>query len=276
MAYVRSESVQKLELIKELDAVLDFAKSTIQLEIVLYMGIHGRGVSPKQLAQDLNIKLKSVYDALGKLVSKGLVVKVDEGGYELSSEGRAFVDKLLKVLTGHGEGVPQVSVSNISNVVKNLMTYRYLHDVMVAIAVSKEGKVGLKRLSKVFKVSEATLASYLDVIAGRSEGSLLKKIVKNDGSVYYTLTEAGMQEVSRFVSYRRIKNNKVLLTLMRLTNSLTPKQAIFRISILSYVIAILGMYTILLDSLAGVIASYVVIASMLGVMTSVLHYSHEF
>ncbi|MEM4966851.1 MAG: helix-turn-helix domain-containing protein, partial [Zestosphaera sp.] len=72
---------KKIELIKELDTMLDFAKSTAQLEIILYLSSSRKNLTAREIAQALNMKLKTVYDALNKLTSKELVERTNDGGY---------------------------------------------------------------------------------------------------------------------------------------------------------------------------------------------------
>jgi len=267
---------KKIELIKELDATLDFAKSTAQLEIMLYLSTSKKSPTVREIAQALNMKLKTAYDALNKLINKELVERTDEGGYKLSTLGNEYVEKLVSLIVdGELRGSQQISlnVNNINAIMRNLVTFKHVHDVMLILALTNSDKIELKKLAKLFKTSEQTLSEHLELFC-KKDGSLglLKKTVGSDGTTYYSLTESGRQEVSKFMTYRRLRNNKLLLAIMRTTKSLTPRQAILRIALSSYILSIAGMYTIMFNTYAGVIMTSVILAYLSAVMAVALYY----
>lgn len=276
-AYVSSKELmhKKIELIKELDAVLDFAKSTAQLEIILYLSNSKRDLTAREIAQALDMKIKTVYDALNKLTSKELVERTSEGEYKLTPLGSEFIEKLLKIVSdSESRGLQQASlgVNNFNTVVRNLVTFKYVHDVMLILAFTDSDKVDVRKLAKILKTSEQTLSEHLDLFCKKEGGlGLLKKSVGGD-TTYYSLTELGKQEVSKFVSYRRLKNNKLLRALIKVTRSLTPKQAVLRIALASYGLSIVGMYTILFDTYIGIIVTSVLLAYLSAIMTVALYY----
>lgn len=272
----REQIYRKIELIKELDTMLDFAKSTAQLEIMLYLSTSKEGLTARDIAQALNMRLKTVYDALNKLVSKELVERTEEEGYKLSTVGNEFIEKLLRVVTGsEPRGLQQVSlgINNLNTVMRNLVTFKYVHDTMLILALTDSDKISLKKLARLFKTSEQTLSEHLELFCKKEGGlGLLKKSVRDDGTTYYSLTDLGKQEVSKFTSYRKLKNNKLLLALMRVSRSLTPRQAILKIASTSYVLSLVGMYTILLNTYAGVIIAFVTLAYLSAVTTIALYH----
>lgn len=275
-AYVSSREAihRKIELIKELDTMLDFAKSTAQLEIVLYLSNSKKDLTAKEIAQALNMKLKTMYDALNKLVSKELVERTNEGKYRLSYLGREFIEKLLKIIVGNESRELQqtsLSINNFNAIVRNLVTFKYVHDVMLILALTDSGKIDVRRLAKILKTSEQTLSEHLDLFCKKEGGfGLLKKSVVGD-TTYYSLTELGMQEVSKFMSYRKLRNNKLLRALMKITRSLTPRQAVLRIAFISYTLSVTGMYTILFNTYLGIIMTSVILAYLSAVMTVALY-----
>ncbi len=244
-------SSSRLELLRELDSMLDFAKSTIQLELVIYLGQKNKGIRPREAAKDLRIKVKSVYDALTKLIGKGLVARSSTGLYELTPEGRAFVNKLYALFSDpHTRQsyfstsrmtAPRVSLGTLT-VTKNVLFYKYVYDSMMALGLSPKKELSLKELARVVGVSETTLAGYLDVVtAKRGQTGLFKRIVRSKGKgkseVFYRLTEFGLQELSRFSEYRRIKNNKLLLFMLSLTRSLSLNEAVGKLTTISGIVA---------------------------------------
>ena len=236
-----------IELLRELDSMLDFAKSTIQLELILYMGSKPKGIRAREAALALGIRTKSVYDALTKLISKGLVLRQHDGTYVLTEEGERFVRKVLKLL-GEGQrkstGVSPDSAISVGysrqahlDVSKNLLTYKYIYDTLLILGLTERKEMPLNELAKRLGVTPATLSSYLD-IATSKHGRLgfLRKVLKSRGDgkmdICYRLTEAGLQELSRFAEYRRIKNSKVLKTLLKVTGSYNVWGAFTKLSMM--------------------------------------------
>ena len=68
--------LEKLRRIKELDSVIDLSKSSIQLEILLLLGMsESSALTASEIARGLGIRRKAVTDALRKLLRKGLIIK---------------------------------------------------------------------------------------------------------------------------------------------------------------------------------------------------------
>jgi len=245
-----------IELLRELDSVLDFAKSTIQLELILYMSSKPKGIRAREAALALGVRTKSVYDALTKLISKGLVLRRPHGIYILTEEGERFVRKVLKLLTGDqhkGTSVPSgnpvsadYSRHNYIDVSKNLLTYKYIYDTLLILGLSEHKEMSINELAGRLGVTPATLSSYLDIaVSRRGRLGLFKKVLKSRGDgkmdVYYRLTEIGLQEVSRFAEYRKIRNNKIIKALLRVTNSYNVWESFTKLSM------ILSLSTVLLS-----------------------------
>lgn len=254
--------------------MLDFAKSTIQLELIIYMGQKNGGIRPREAANDLRIKVKSVYDALTKLISKGLVTRSAIGLYELTPEGKIFVNKLYALFSGSQSRQsyfsgscatrPRVSLGTLT-ITKNVLFYKYIYDSMMALGLSPKKELSLKELARVVGLSESTLAGYLDVVtAKRGRTGLFKKIIRSKGKgkseVFYKLTEFGLQELSRFSEYRRIKNNRLLLLTLALTKSLTLNEAIGKLTTVSGIVAASSVIGYALSFYELFVASFGIIA----------------
>nr|MEB3859661.1 hypothetical protein [Desulfurococcales archaeon] len=93
----------RLELLRKLDSIIDFSKSTIQLQIVLALALNGEHLSTSKLSRIVGERRKAVLDALRKLEYKGLIRRVNGGEpgeivYELTDLGRAFTRGLTGLL----------------------------------------------------------------------------------------------------------------------------------------------------------------------------------
>ncbi|GEM_PF-901062 len=243
MSYGNTLPSRAIELLRELDSMLDFAKSTIQLELILYLGTVGREVKAREAALALGLRTKSVYDALSKLMSKGLVVRRSNGYYVLTDDGERFVNKVLSLLKGNCcNTLPQgkqyltsVRARPESDVLRGLLTYKYLYDALLVLALSPKHEMPLSKLASILGVRPATLSSYLDLaVAKRGRLGLFRKILKatrhGGMEAYYRLTDAGLQEVSRFADYRRLKSSKLLMLIFRITRSYGVWEAYAKLS----------------------------------------------
>jgi DNA-binding PadR family transcriptional regulator len=260
----------KVEILRKLDSVLDFSRSTVQLELLVYMSLKGSEVKPREAARELRINTKSVYDALSKLASKGLVRRASQGTYELTPRGKEFISKLEEIF-GLKEGYEddasvetEVSLGTAA-LSKNVIFYNYVYESMLAIGTSPAKELSLRDLSRILGVSESTLLDYLEIVSsGRGRTGLLKKVVRSSGDgrkdIFFRLTDYGYQELSRFMEYRKIRSSRALRYLMRMTRSPTIYDSMRRGSILSFLLS------------SATVASFVflnsVVGSIMGLITA--------
>ncbi len=269
VATVKSR-LARVEILRKLDSVLDFSRSTVQLELLIYMGLKGCEVKPRDIVRELRINTKSVYDALSKLSSKGLVRRSSQGTYELTERGGEFISKLEEIFrleegydggSSKGDGV-SLGTAALS---KNVLFYNYVYESMLAIGTSPARELSLKDLSRILGVSESTLLDYLEVVSsGKGRTGLLRKVVRSLGDgkkeIFFRLTDYGYQELSRFMEYRKIKSSKALRHLMRLTRSPTIYDSMRRGSLLSFLLSS--------ATVAGFVFLHPVAGSIMGLVTA--------
>ncbi len=140
-----------LVLLKKLDSLLDFARATIQLEVLVLLGAIGKPVSPREISSELNVRLKSVYDALNKLSSKGLVKRVGSGLYQLTPSGEAYFRELRDLFSAGGRFDTSSVIERLDPVIliRNLIAGKYIYDVMMAMALSESKEMCLKDIAKL-------------------------------------------------------------------------------------------------------------------------------
>ncbi|RLE90523.1 MAG: hypothetical protein DRN04_14875 [Thermoprotei archaeon] len=229
----------KLEILRSLDSIIDFAKSTIQLEILLYLGLKKGYASASEIAIDLGLKFKSVYDALTKLARKGLIEKKG-GGYLITKDGREFVRNLCMLVSGNTSLRGNVEeLRNLRVMVENFVTANYLYDIILALGCAKNHEASLDKLSKLIGISKARLKSYIELFVDNKSKSLrlFEKVIKYESKIpiipfvkrkkkiYYRLTEQGLKELKRLYEYRRYNRNIYLKLLFRITFSLSKSEA---------------------------------------------------
>lgn len=97
---------------KELDSMIDFSKSSYQLDIVIFIGNIGKPVGVDAIVSALGVDRKQVLDALRKLRIKG-IVSANNNFYMLTDSGKRFYDLLGKSLIGHNGVDPNESIVRI-------------------------------------------------------------------------------------------------------------------------------------------------------------------
>jgi len=273
----------KLELLRLLDSIIDFARSTIQLEILLYLGLKKEYASASEIAIDLGLRFKSVYDAIIKLTRKGLVEKKGNG-YLITEEGREFVRNLCMLfsdntsLRGDVKGLRSLRV-----MIERIVMAKYLYDIILALGYAKNHEASLDKLSKLIGISQVRLRSYVELFVNNrfKELRLFKRVIKykpiipfirRKGKIYYRLTEAGIKELRRLYEYRRYNRNIFLKLLFRVTFSLSKSEAYKKLIGLIVVGIITSIIlSVILESL-WIIAAWLYIAQVLSALVLISEY----
>jgi len=229
---------KKISLFRELDAMIDFSKSSYQLDIVVFMGSIGKPVSVDAIVSALGVDRKQVLDALRKLRLKG-IVEGKAGFYVLSDTGKKFYSALIADLM---DTSPQ---STNSGDVARLM--RRFRGIAVAIDVIRLIAIWGRPL-KLYRVAESLGMRVPDLLEALSpfmrdtggediirlvdcrEGLIRRREVK-----CLTLSRAGI-DVAR--SMPEVRRYRILYRLVGLvTGSLTLERAVERLMLYIAVIS---------------------------------------
>ncbi|MEM4970779.1 MAG: hypothetical protein QXE01_05955 [Sulfolobales archaeon] len=239
---------KRISLFRELDSMIDFSKSSYQLDIVVFMGSVGKPVSIDAIVSALGVDRKQVLDAIRKLRLKG-IVETKGGFYILTDNGRKFYDALIKDLV---TGVS--TAENYGDVVKLAKRFR-----SVAIAIDVIRLIGvwgrplkLHRVAKSFNMNVAGLLEMLspfirdmggdDIIrlVDCREGYLRRKVVR-----CLTLSKSGIDIIR---GMPEVKRYRILYRMVGyITRSLTLEKAFERLLIY---IAVISTAMILLQRTA--------------------------
>lgn len=148
---------QRLELLKQLNETIDFAKSVIQLSVVLVLHEHKDGLSVNELCVKLGERRKALLDALRKLELKQIITKKDVKDKQvivLTERGISCVKKLLNILLPRTE----VSVSGAQSfnarskramLLNNLVESHYIYTAIVALGEKSDKTLSLEKLAEV-------------------------------------------------------------------------------------------------------------------------------
>ncbi len=259
----------KLEKIREFDSLIDFARSSLQLDIVLYLASSKAPLSAADIAKALGQRKKPILDALRKLEMKGLVKRAGarEDLYELTELGRNTIDDLMIVL---GFGDMKQMLKNVHrrygkirarDMIRVVVPVNYLHEVLVALGTSRSSELPLSTLSRIVGISEQRLSMYLEpYVNPKSEIRLFKKIrretwkakIRNvlfgtrHTEIFYRLTSLGQETFYRLTTYTKIKSNTLLRCLVKFFGNYSPKYVIRKISLTTLLLASIAFSVVLL------------------------------
>ncbi len=273
--------LEKLRRIKELDSVIDLSKSSIQLEILLLLGMsESSALTASEIARGLGIRRKAVTDALRKLLRKGLIIK--SGGdsnetFSLSESGREYLKKLLSIL-GHGNYLEEPRIKGekglerLKYIVDEISTAHYIHEVLLCLAAMRKHEAAIETLAKAVNLSPQRLRTYLDLYTDCPgyELRLFKRVYKpsllsylfkilglkrNRTKVYYRLTKQGLKILYRLPTYTKMKKNPLLRILLLLTMSCHFKVALRKALLMIYTGTLIAFISLLFGSIGIYIAS---------------------
>ncbi len=243
----------RLRKIKEMDSIIDFSKSMLQLDIIIKLAQSGKPLSASDLAKELNTRKKAVLDAIRKLELKGLVtrIKSSEDLFEPSDMGKEYYEDLLLLIMGphlvtkeRGSRRFRGKVES-RDLVKQLISTMYVYEVLLALGTSPRGELPSPLLSKITGITTQRLALYLDQYADPhsdirlfrkyAKPSLIASILSKIGikirrtTHHYKLTKLGYDTYYRLPQHVKIKHNKVARLMMLLYKNAHPRIILYRI-----------------------------------------------
>ncbi|HDI46822.1 MAG TPA: hypothetical protein ENF82_03340 [Candidatus Methanomethylia archaeon] len=253
-----SEFFLRLQKLREIDDVVDLSRSSMQLEVLLFMGSK-RKVSIDELSQGLSFRRKALNDTLRKLINKKLIERTEDDCFALTEKGENYLRELSRIVGG-GENyaklkgsAEEVGRERLRMLVKELATSLYIYNVIVSLGMSKSHEQSLSSLSKLVGLSEVRLKSYLDLFTktpsrdlrlfysyekpSRLSGIIAKlKGTRPKCKTYYRLSDQGLSVYYRLPHYMKFKRNIFFRIIQMITRTGHPEAAIRRI----FYITILG------------------------------------
>jgi DNA-binding MarR family transcriptional regulator len=205
--------LRRLRLLQELDDKIDFARSTIQLRIVMAFISGKDSYTPSELVNVIDERRKAIIDALRKLESKGIVEREkDSYSFRLSEKGREYTKRLLALL---GITKEQLTTRFSENgplprqiVLASMNEALYIHRAIVALANQRTGKLSLKELASVMGLSRDRAKSYLDLYS-RPPYRVFRRITHPTRGTYYKLEKYGYTIYYRTIEYSKAKRSRL-------------------------------------------------------------------
>ena len=230
-------AMTKLQVLKELDEKIDFARSTLQLQIIMAFVAGRDEYTSDELSTVINERRKALIDALRKLENKGIIEKKVVNGkiiYTLTKQGKEYIERLLFLLGLNKEGV----VPNIEYGEKFLPRKKdftesiHVYHAIVVLANAEENMMSLRKLARLMGLSEDRARSYLDLYS-RPPYRLFRRISHPTKGTYYKLEKEGFKIYYKSPDY--LKSRKSFLHRIRLkfrTRISLPKEKfLFTLSI---------------------------------------------
>ncbi len=267
--------LSKVDILRELDSLIDFAKGSIQLKIIIALANSRNGLTAKDISMATGLKYKTVQDAIRKLVSKDLVVKESNSAidmYKLSSKGEEYFSKLIKILNGSSDMFSWRGQSRrvlLPDFINNMVLYDHIADAVIAIATSSNGELPLSKIAEAMKLSPERARSYLDLYSERispirlfkryEKESRIRKIISkilrrlnigiriNVAQPWYRLTDEGMTVFYRHPYYLKYKKSRLSTIVTKLIGSAHPRIVIRFITRVSLIILAVSMYVSLIN-----------------------------
>ena len=242
--------LQRVALLKELDSIVDFSRSSIQLEILLLMALNDKPYSVSEIVNALAERRKAVLDALRKLELKNLIARErcdnDETCYTLSDKGKQFSEGLRKLINLDNRvyepalkaDMRRLSVNIRLALQRRLVEVSYAYKALIALYYAPNNMLSVEHLSRRLNLSSDRVKSYLDLFSVPPY-RLFRRVLKPNGSVYYLLDDEGMRIASKIPEISKVKSSRLLMFIIRRLGIYDPHRAftvMTRISLLSSVI----------------------------------------
>uniref|UniRef100_A0A7J2U525 Uncharacterized protein n=1 Tax=Ignisphaera aggregans TaxID=334771 RepID=A0A7J2U525_9CREN len=253
---VQSECFSRLQVLRELDSAIDFARGFLQLRIVLMLGSRG-SMTARDISIALGERYKAVLDAVRKLVAKNLIVKEPDGGvdlYKLSDNGAEFYKKLaaflgVKEFYRMPRGERKVLILDIAT---NITRYTHLADAIVALATSRSNTLSLNEIADAMKLSLERAKTYIEMFCSRRNGVRLFRKVEKESRLLrilalllkplgikmkttvemYKLSEEGFTVFYKQPYYMKYKRSVAAKLMTKLFGSAHPRLVLKRMSVL--------------------------------------------
>ena len=203
----------KLSILRDLDHKVDFARSTLQLQILFALLVSSKPLTPTEISRLLEVRRKAVLDALRKLEIKKLVKKTGSVGmeylYELGEEGRDYADKLMSILGINGSTIKSEISSAMDSIrealLRRIVESHHIYNAIVMLANSENNMLKLSKLAELMGLSTERAKSYLDLFS-RPPYRVFRRVRVN-GELYYKLEDKGLYIYKRTPVYCKTKNS---------------------------------------------------------------------
>lgn len=227
---IAKEVLNKLNKLRALDDMLDFARASTQLDILIALG-DNKPISLDELASKVGRGKRQVADAIRKMLRKGFVRYEEKDGkmfIMIDENGLNYLKNISDVLSIGVKDIRTVLDSKKADVTENIGTYFYAYETLTILGIAQR-PLSLNKLASIIGISPNRLESYLDLFVSRDEAhkNIFEKIYKISYGVlsfkhvsktltYYKLSELGMKIFYKLPFYMKYKNSITMRFLMKI------------------------------------------------------------
>ncbi|RLE49515.1 MAG: hypothetical protein DRJ31_04695 [Candidatus Methanomethylicota archaeon] len=242
---LKADLALKLQKLKTVDDLVDFSRSSLQLEVLLFLG-YKKKARLDEMASELGFRRKALGDTLRKLVAKKLVTKGDKDYFMLTETGERYLSELMDIIgvPGYPKKQPLSSTDRAQErlrfIIEELSTSSYLYDAIISLGSAKNHELPLDKLSRIVGLGSLRLQSYLDLFVDVQDKNLklfrkyhkptlLSRVLNKLGfkirrsRIYYRLSDRGLTVYYRLPHYVKFKHNAFACTLAKIMGNGHPK-----------------------------------------------------
>ena len=221
--------LNRLNKLRMLDSMLDFARASTQLDILIALS-DNKPASLDELASRVGRGKRQVADAIRKMLSKGFVRYEERDGEMLiviDENGLEYLKGVSDILSINIKDAKVVLDSKKADVTENIGIYFYAYEALTILGVAQH-PLSLNKLASIMNISPNRLESYLDLFISRDGvQNIFEKVYKISyrilsfrhvprTSAYYKLSELGMKIFYKLPFYIKYKNSIKMRFLMRI------------------------------------------------------------
>jgi len=291
----QSEQFLRLQMLRELDSAIDFARGFLQLRIVLALGSRGP-MTARDISASLGERYKAVLDAVRKLVTKNLIAKEPDGGidtYKLSDAGVEFYRKLVEILgvREHYRVPKEERRMLLSDMAMSITKYTHLADAILALGTSRSNALTLSDIADAMKLSPERAKTYIEMFSDRRSGvKLFKKVEKElkmlkliaallkpfgikmrTAVEMYRLTEEGLTVFYKQPYYLKYKKSLAAKIVTKVFGTAHPRLVLKRMTLVILIAALMSSAIALITHNTATVA----LAGSLSVASSLLYLGYK-
>jgi DNA-binding MarR family transcriptional regulator len=291
----QSEQFLRLQMLRELDSAIDFARGFLQLRIVLALGSRGP-MTARDISTSLGERYKAVLDAVRKLITKNLIAKEPDGGidtYKLSDAGVEFYRKLVEILgvREHYRVPKEERRMLLSDVAMSITKYTHLADAILALGTSRSNALTLSDIADAMKLSPERAKTYIEMFSDRRSGvKLFKKVEKElkmlkliaallkpfgikmrTAVEMYRLTEEGLTVFYKQPYYLKYKKSLAAKIVTKVFGAAHPRLVLKRMTLVTLIAALISSAIALITHNTAAVA----LTGSLSVASSLLYLGYK-
>ncbi|MCC6056129.1 MAG: hypothetical protein LM583_05585 [Desulfurococcaceae archaeon] len=291
----QSEQFLRLQMLRELDSAIDFARGFLQLRIVLALGSRGP-MTARDISTSLGERYKAVLDAVRKLITKNLIAKEPDGGidtYKLSDAGVEFYRKLVEILgvREHYRVPKEERRMLLSDVAMSITKYTHLADAILALGTSRSNALTLSDIADAMKLSPERAKTYIEMFSDRRSGvKLFKKVEKElkmlkliaallkpfgikmrTAVEMYRLTEEGLTVFYKQPYYLKYKKSLAAKIVTKVFGTAHPRLVLKRMTLVTLIAALISSAIALITHNTAAVA----LTGSLSVASSLLYLGYK-